>query len=288
MFPARQITARLTVFSPPYRTYAPIDNRWSPDSLPARGHFLLWTIEEPQQECELEWVFRRPPGIPLIVLLPPPGEILRLAPIVRAVPYLHPRAVLPFTAAALDPEHFRLFLAAPPSHLPEAVTDYLIRRRLFASPEAALRIRRIFEYAHGVTSVAALARRLHITRRTLGRQLAADGLPAPSHWLQFARLLRVALHISTDRQPLLRLATRAGYPDSFTMSNQMKRMLGYRPSELRGILGWEWLVESWLLNEIRRDGFAESVRRDLLRAYEHLPGTIELRLSRGQDNTGGE
>jgi AraC-like DNA-binding protein len=286
MFPARQITARLTVFSPPYRTYLPVDRSWMPVSFPARGHFLLWTIEELQQEDELEWVFRRPPGIPLVVLLPPPAEIVRLGHLVRAIPHLHPRAVLPFTAAALDPEHFRLFLGAPPHHMPEAVTDYLIRRRLFATPAAALRIRRVFEHALSVASVAALARRLHVTRRTLGRQLAADGLPAPSRWLQFARLLRVALHIATDRQPLLRLAARAGYPDSFTMSNQMKRMLDCRPSELRGVLGWEWLVESWLLNEVRRGGFAEHVRRDLLRAYDHLPGAHAPRPSPGQDSTG--
>jgi AraC-like DNA-binding protein len=267
MLPARQLTARLVLFRPPYRTFEPIDRHWRPAALPARGHFLIWTIEELQQEDDVEWVFRRPPGIPLVVLLPPPAHIVPLGHIVRAIPYLHPRAVLPCTAAALEPDQFRLFLGAPPQRLPEALTDYLIRRRLFASPEAALRIRRIFDHAQTVTSVAALARRLHMSRRTLGRQLTADGLPAPSHWLQFARLLRLALHISTDRQPLLRLATRAGYPDGFTMSNQMKRMLGCRPSELRGVLGWEWLVESWLLNEIDRCGFDDVVGRELLRPY---------------------
>jgi hypothetical protein len=29
----------------------------------------------------------------------------------------------------------------------------------------------------------------------------------------------------------------------------MKRLIGYRPSEVRRLLGWEWLVEAWLLKE---------------------------------------
>jgi hypothetical protein len=33
------------------------------------------------------------------------------------------------------------------------------------------------------------------------------------------------------------------------MSNQMKRLIGHRPSEVRELLGWEWLVEAWLKQE---------------------------------------
>jgi hypothetical protein len=33
------------------------------------------------------------------------------------------------------------------------------------------------------------------------------------------------------------------------MSNQMKRMIGYRPTEVREHLGWEWIVEAWLRRE---------------------------------------
>ena len=30
----------------------------------------------------------------------------------------------------------------------------------------------------------------------------------------------------------------------------MKRMIGFRPSEVRQRLGWEWIVEAWLRREI--------------------------------------
>jgi hypothetical protein len=33
------------------------------------------------------------------------------------------------------------------------------------------------------------------------------------------------------------------------MSNQMKRLIGYRPSDIRACLGWEWIVEAWLRRE---------------------------------------
>jgi hypothetical protein len=29
----------------------------------------------------------------------------------------------------------------------------------------------------------------------------------------------------------------------------MKRLIGYRPSQVRELPGWEWLVEAWLKQE---------------------------------------
>jgi transcriptional regulator GlxA family with amidase domain len=98
---------------------------------------------------------------------------------------------------------------------------------------------------------------MYISRRTLGRHFALSGLPVPSHWLQFARLLHVSIQLQNETGAAFRIATRAGYPDGFTMSNQMKRMIGYRPTEVRNWLGWEWLLEAWL----RREGLGRSVER---------------------------
>ena len=48
---------------------------------------------------------------------------------------------------------------------------------------------------------------------------------------------------------IFRIAARCGYPDGFTMSNQMKRLTGFRPTEVRQRLGWEWVMEAWLRRE---------------------------------------
>jgi hypothetical protein len=45
------------------------------------------------------------------------------------------------------------------------------------------------------------------------------------------------------------VATRFAYPDGFSMSNSMKRLLGYRPSFVRQHLGWEWIVQVWAEGE---------------------------------------
>jgi hypothetical protein len=45
---------------------------------------------------------------------------------------------------------------------------------------------------------------------------------------------------------VFKIALSAGYPDGFTLSNQLKRMTGYRPSQIRSLIGFEWLLERWL------------------------------------------
>jgi hypothetical protein len=78
----------------------------------------------------------------------------------------------------------------------------------------------------------------------------------PSHWLQFARLLYVATKLQADEStPVFRIATQFRYPDGFTMSNQMKRLVGCRPSDVRDCLGYEWFIEEWLKQERNRTSF---------------------------------
>ena len=107
----------------------------------------------------------------------------------------------------------------------------------------------IFASAPQVSSIEQLARNLCQSRRTLGRFFNDRQLPVPSHWLQFARLLHVAVHLQNTSATINRVSSRFGYPDGFTMSNSMKRLTGYRPSFVRDHLGWEWLIHAWLREE---------------------------------------
>ena len=52
------------------------------------------------------------------------------------------------------------------------------------------------------------------------------GIPVPSHWLQFGRILNVAMHLHNEKTAVFRIAARSKYPDGFTLSNQMKRLIG--------------------------------------------------------------
>jgi AraC-like DNA-binding protein len=92
----------------------------------------------------------------------------------------------------------------------------------------------------------------------MGRRLQNRGLPVPSHWLQLGRLLRVASRLQNSQATISSVAFEHGYPDGFSLSNQMERLIGHRPSDVREWLGWEWLVESWLQREAARGGLRPS------------------------------
>ena len=47
---------------------------------------------------------------------------------------------------------------------------------------------------------------------------------------------------------------KSGYPDGFTLSNQMKRLIGCRPTEVRTCLGREWILDAWLRREYAMGG----------------------------------
>jgi len=97
---------------------------------------------------------------------------------------------------------------------------------------------------------------VYMSRRALGRTFLREGLPVPSHWLHLSRVLRASLDIQWHGDTLMRAASRHGYPDGFSLSNQMKRLTGVRPSDVKAHIGWEWLFEAWIQQEVAAGGFS--------------------------------
>lgn len=266
---------RLAVFAPPYESYRAVDLSWVPSSLPPRGLALIWWLVDGRvQEREFEWLHYRPPGLPLIVILPPAREIISALPLLNYVSALEPKAVLP-SARLNSPARLRQLLAAPPTALSAAVVSHFISRNLLPNRTVSQEVQKVIDAAPEVSSISKLARRLYTSRRTLGRHFAAAGLPVPSHWLQFARLLHVSIRLQNESAAVFRIASRAGYPDGFTLSNQMKRLVGCRPSEIRQFLGWEWVVESWICHEARRGAFDLARFGNSLEIYLYSAGQAE-------------
>lgn len=241
--------SRIANFAPPYERFRPQELTALGDVSSWRGQALVWSVRDAAtQMAEVDWLASRPFGMPLIVLLPHPDDITDAIPLLRYIRDLRPRAIVP-GAVLGAPEHLRNLLAAPPRSLADSVTQYLVDRGLLHDEIACREVHRLLELSGELSSISQLARRMYTSRRTLGRHFGGARLPVPSHWLQFGRLLHVAMHLHNERTAVFRIAARSRYPDGFTMSNQMKRLLGYRPSEVRRLLGWEWLVEAWLLRE---------------------------------------
>ena len=248
----KSATTALALFQPPYDRLATCGHDTIGDMGAVetwKGRAIVWLLNDrPEQMANFEALRYKPLGLPLIVLLPPPAQIrsvLELLPLVRN---LSPRMILPHGLVD-TPYRLRQILASPPRAIPTTLTDYLVRRRLLRTKKAAREFQRIVELAPETRSISALSRRMYTSRRTLGRHLISTGMPVPSHCLHFARLFHVSLQLQTDDGAVFRIASRLGYADGFTMSNQMKRLIGYRPSEVRGLLGWEWIVEAWLEKE---------------------------------------
>ncbi|MDT8342420.1 MAG: AraC family transcriptional regulator [Longimicrobiales bacterium] len=256
---------QLSLFRPPYRMLVPLA---APESLArftaAPGSALVWAMGSAPDRDFDEAVRRRPPGTPLLVLLPRGEEVARPQDLYAVVDRCRPHALLPFqeVPAPLD---LRTLLAEPPSDLAGAVVEYLAWRGVVLDLEVRRTVRRILELSAELRSVSGLARGLYMSRRALGRHFQRSGLPVPSHWLHFGRLLRAMLDLQTPGATLMGVACRHGYPDGFSLSNQMKRLLGLRPTEFQGRLGWEWLVERWLQEEVRTGGFSVERARLLVR-----------------------
>jgi AraC-like DNA-binding protein len=244
-----QTTPRgIQLFRPPYRRCEPLDLGWHPDA-PEPGAAAVWFMTpERQVYAELEWLWERPRSLPFFTVLPEPAAIPPLATVLRALPELGPRGVLPSVATGTMGA-LRMLLAAPPRRLAPAVAELLTKMGHVRDDEARYRIEAIVASAAHVSSIEQLSTSLCQSRRTLGRFFAERDLPVPSHWLQFARILHVAIQLQNTRTNINRVSARFGYPDGFTMSNSMKRLTGYRPSFVRDHLGWEWLVDAWLREE---------------------------------------
>jgi AraC-like DNA-binding protein len=243
------VQPRLALFAPPYDSLQEITTAWTSPGLPV-ATALVWRPDRHGLEHKhLDFVEARPRGYSLIVVLPPPSEIHTIAEFLPRLGLLRPHAVLPSVGVLDQPPILKSAFALVPRMLPDLVSFYLDRHRIVTDFTARKEIRRIFELAPKVTTVAKLCREMYTSRRTLGRHFEALRLPVPSHWLQFARILHVAVKAHDHRTAFSRLAVAAGYPDGFTMSNQMKRLIGYRPSEMRELYGYEWIIEAWLQRE---------------------------------------
>lgn len=252
MMPYAAAARTFSLFAPPYEELAPCGpevvgelkdvDQW-------KGRALVWQLTPLARERdEFDIVRQKVPGLPLLILLPPPADVGRVADLLPLLRLLSPRMILPH---GLIDSAYRLkqVFSMPPRSLPAAVTDYLVRRGPLRERKAVREFQRILELAPETRSIGSLSRRMYTSRRTLGRHFIATGMPVPSHCLHFGRLLHVAMQLQTDDSAMFRIASRFGYNDGFTMSNQMKRIIGYRPSEVRELLGWEWIVEAWLKME---------------------------------------
>jgi len=254
------------------------------------GSALVWSMGESSVDpAHMLLLRRRPGGLALVVILS--HEVAGMAEVGagRELQHLRPQGILPFHPEP-EPSLCAQVLRRPPLDLAADVVDYLRWRGLCISRDTSRLVRRILDLSGELRSIASVSRSLYLSRRALGRRLTLEGLPVPSHWLQLGRLLRVAVRLQNSEVTVSSVAFELGYPDGFSLSNQMERLTGHRPSEVRRRLGWEWLVEAWLRREAGGGRFsfpsvpAADPPRDLSPTVD-APSLRAGRPTRGRRNT---
>jgi AraC-like DNA-binding protein len=165
----------------------------------------------------------------------------------------------------MDAEELVPLLKRFPTDLSLEVTEYLTWRGIEVDMDTRHLVRKTLELSEDLRTVSGLARSLYISRRALGRRFMTRGLPVPSHWLHFGRILRASLRLQNPEATLHSVACGLGYPDGFALSNQMSRLTRLRPSIMRECFGWEWIVEAWLYREAQEGSLSPALGRHLFR-----------------------
>lgn len=254
--------SRLKVLQHPYHAFVDLKGGRDGmrDAAKTPGSALVWIMGERGNRSHADLLRTRPGGLSLLIILPRPEQIESDDAIVPTLTHCRPAGYLPHHHDP-EPSDLAQVLRRPPSDLAADVTDYLRWRGLIVDRDTLHLLRQIIDLSKNIRTVEGLARGMYMSRRALGRRLTSRGLPVPSHWLQVSRLLRLAVQLQNSEASLFSIACAAGYPDGFSVSNQMHRLVGCRPSVVRERLGWEWIFEAWLRSEAESGGLAPSAAK---------------------------
>jgi AraC-like DNA-binding protein len=172
-----------------------------------------------------------------------------------------------------------------PAHFDSVVTDYLVWRGAELDLDTRRLVRKALELSGELRTVSGLSRALYMSRRALGRRFMNRGLPVPSHWLHFGRVLRGSIRLQDPRGNLYKIGCELGYADGFAFSNQLNRLTGLRPSVMKICFGWEWIVESWLSKEAEAGNLSQAMRRALFPAGYARPADGSTTRRKAEDET---
>lgn len=91
----------------------------------------------------------------------------------------------------------------------------------------------------------------HVTR-SVRRRLSDAGFPTPRRFVELGETLRAVMRIQGEPQTSIeRIALQSGLSAASTLRRRTRRLFALPPSDFRGTLGWEWVVQRWMLKFCR-------------------------------------
>lgn len=195
---------------------------------------------------------QRTPGCPVVVLLRMSSDDgLRVA--ARLAPYEF-RALVPQGPWVASILREALTDAAA---LPRGVLEWLRLRSIRLNPNLADLIERLLTAAPQHADVNCLLDACRIPQATARWRLRKRGLPPPSRWFHLARAVHAALRLQAQPDASTSVIARQfGFGDHSALAHLLRRTFGVQAREIRGTLGWEWLLDRWFTAN---------------RAYTHTP-----------------
>lgn len=131
-------------------------------------------------------------------------------------------------------------------NLEHDVLDWLSLRGLRFTPTLRFVVQQLLARAPSHRQSGLLLREVGIPESTARFRLRKKRLMSPSAWLQLGRALHTCLRLQRrPEQAILSVALELGYADHSALSNQINRCFRARPGDVRGRLGWEWLMNRW-------------------------------------------
>ena len=236
--------------SPPYEQFEAVPDLSAPDSQQLQEAAILavgvGSLDETWGEVAalVPGLRARYPAAPVVLRVGRPAEA-------GDAEWEHRAAELRVRGIVYEGERVANRLRAQltaPIDLGGQLTEWLPLRMPGIAPAIVELVGDIVQRAPQFAEVGALLASVGRAERTIRTWFRRAGVPGPGKWLGVAHALRAARRLqSEDHPPLLALAVECGYSDHSSLSRQSLRLFGVRPGAIRRTLGWEWLVDRWLV-----------------------------------------
>ncbi len=242
--------------APPYLVFKQLpDAMWrDPSLLPAGSVIAVQTVHRSREWPLLaQWIpglRQRFPMAPVVLHFPSESRT-DIHHVARCAGRLYVRAVL----AADDPiaETLQRVLTRP-DDLAGDVAEWLGLVNPCFSPILLHLVRQIFTYAPQEAEMSAILKRSFGSEAGARARFRKRRLPSPCRWLHAARAIHATLHIQAcpDKR-LSNVALDLGYTEQSAFNHLIRRSFGLTPKQIRGTLGWEWMLHRWLSDARRNE-----------------------------------